>query len=298
MSDRLHSVGRAVCDRRGYDVATPEKPWLPAAVADPTADSDPFVSHATSEQVAVEPLAPSEVTPTMLLSRLRNNRTHDRFSLFVVDHATAETARDVLATPPLVAAEDDYGRRTFYNGPDRIRLVDGGYAAVRTDTSPENLVWREDGDGDEQSLLLVDTGRGADATRVAGGVDGSEDTRASEPVLAWLDGVDALACPPADRFPYSYRRNSADKRFHIRRRDGEVVGVYDGVSAMRANAYVPVPMPLVPEHVFAGVGSVRDEWAIVAVDDGEGSAAGDNHVTAVNDDVGFNLVTADVSRRE
>jgi hypothetical protein len=51
------------------------------------------------------------------------------------------------------------------------------------------------------------------------------------------------------------------------------VGVYDGVSALRANAYVPVPMPLVPEHVFAGIDSVRDEWAILTV--GSDGDAGD-----------------------
>jgi hypothetical protein len=290
MSDRLHSVGRAVCDRRGYDVTTPEKPWLPSAVAEPTVDADPFVSRATSEPVAIEPLAPEEVTPTMLLSRLRNNRRHDRFSLFVVDQAAAETARDILVDPPLVAAEDDYGRRAFYNGPDRIHLADGGYAAVRTDTPPENLVWREDGDGDERSLLLVDAGRDADAACAAEGFDDPQEARISEAVLAWLDDVDSLSCPPASQFPYSYRRSSADKRFRIRRPDGDVVGVYNGVSAMRANAYVPVPMPLVPEHVFAGVDSVRDEWAIVV-------AGGEEH-SAVDADVAFQLVTADTPRRE
>jgi hypothetical protein len=35
---------------------------------------------------------------------------------------------------------------------------------------------------------------------------------------------------------------------------------------MRSNAYVPIPMPLVPEHLFSGIPSVRDEWAVLLVD--------------------------------
>jgi hypothetical protein len=264
MSDRLRAVGQTVCDRRGYDVTVPERPWLPAAVADPTADADPFVPRATSGPVAVEPLASEEVTPTMLLSRLRNNRSHGRFSLFVVDSDVAAPAREVLADPPLVAAEDDLGRRTFYTGPDRIPLDGGGYAAVRTETAPAGLVWREVGDGDGRSLALVDGGDVDDDVPRQPGADA---------VLAWLDGVDSLGCPPAGEFPYSYRRDPADKCFRIRTREGRVVGVYDGVSALRANAYVPVPMPLVPEHVFAGIDSVRDEWAILTV--GSDGDAGD-----------------------
>lgn len=262
MSDRLRAVGRAACERRGYTVSTPDEPWLPVAVATPSPGADPFVPRATSEQVAVEPLAADELTPTLLLSRLRNNRRNERFSLFVVADEAAATAREILSDPPLVADEDDYGRRTFYNGPDRIRLDSGGYAAVRTDSAPEQLVWREDGDGDDRSLLLVDDGPTATDTG-----DGPRATRETDDsVLVWLDGVDALSCPTGSAFPYSYRRDSGDKRFRLRDRSGRVVGVYDGVSDFRANAYVPVPMPLVPEHVFAGVGSVRDEWAILAVD--------------------------------
>jgi hypothetical protein len=289
MTDRLRAAGQAACRRRGYAVSTPEKPWLPAVVADPTPDSDPFVPRATTEQVAVEPLVADELTPTLLLSRLRNNQRNDRFSLFVVDDGAAEAAHTVLARPPLVADEDELGRRTFYNGPDRIRLAGGGYAAVRTDSDPERLVWREVGDGDEQSLLLLD-GAATDATDDASALRPTDD-----PVLAWLDGVDDLSCPAASAFPYSYRRDAADKRFRLRDRSGDVVGVYDGVSDFRANAYLPVPMPLVPEHVFAGVASVRDEWAILAVDDDStGRTSGGGSTTPSEDvDRSLRLVTAD-----
>jgi hypothetical protein len=260
MTDRLLTVGQGVCEHRGYEVTAPGKPWLPPRLARPTADSTPFVHGATTSRVAIEPLASHELTPTMLLSRLRNNRGNERFTLFVVDTAAAgRDVRRVLHDPPLVAAEDDHGRRTFYNGPDRVALAGGGYAATRTDSAPADLVWREDGDGDDRSLLLVDRGRtrpSSDSARVDAGT-----------VVAHLDGIDGLACPDAAAFPYSYARDPDDKRFRLRARDGRVVGIYDGVSAMRANAYVPIPMPLVPEHVFGDIPSVRNEWAVVVAPD-------------------------------
>jgi hypothetical protein len=260
MTDSLLAVGRAACERRGYQVTDPGRPWLPPRLASPTTDVDPFVPRAVTSLVAIEPIAPADLTPTMLVSRLRNNVGNERFSLFVVpDEETARTVRQVLHDPPLVASEDELGRRTFYAGPDRVALAEGGYAAVRTDSDPDRLVWREEGTADDRSLVLVDSG---------------PDTAANddETVLAHLDGVDELARPPAAAFPYSYTRDPDDKRFRIRVGDRRVVGVYDGVAAMRANAYLPVPMPLVPEHVFDGVASVRDEWAVLAAgDDGCGS---------------------------
>ncbi|WP_318569450.1 hypothetical protein [Salinigranum marinum] len=270
MTDRLLAAGRAACERRGYEVTAPGRPWLPPRLADPTPDATPFVTRATASRVAIEPLAPDEATPTMLVSRLRNNRGNDRFSLFVVeDEAEARRVRALLHDPPLVAAEDAQGRRTFYNGPDRVALAGGGYAAVRTDSDPADLVWREDGDGDERSVLLVDAGR----------IDGTETSRgdvgrgADDTVVAHLDGVDGLNCPDPAVFPYSYARDPDDKRFRVRTptNGGRTVGIYDGVAAMRANAYQPVPMPLVPEHVFDGVSSVRDEWAVLALGDADAS---------------------------
>jgi hypothetical protein len=269
MTDRLLAVGRAACERRGYEVTAPGRPWLPPRLADPTADAAPFVPDATTSRVAIEPLDSREITPTTLVSRLRNNRGNDRFSLFVVaDESAAHDVREVLCDPPLVAAEDARGRRTFYIGPDRVPLAGGGFAAVRTDSTSEELVWRETGDGDDRPLLLVDRGARADATDGDRACDGS--------VLAHLAGVDDLACPDAAAFPYSYARDPEDKRFRVRR-DDRTVGVYDGPAAMRANAYVPVPMPLVPEHVFAGVPSVRDEWAVLALgENGPGRESADD----------------------
>jgi hypothetical protein len=274
MTDRLHALGQATCEARGYEVTTPGKPWLPTSLAEPTVDASPFVSRATNARVAIEPLGSDEVRPTTLLSRLRNNAGHDRFSLFVVgSEADARVVHRVLHRPPLVAAEDDHGRRTFYNGPDRIPLAEGGYAATRTDTAPADLVWRESGVGDDRSLVLVDPGS------AAGLVDASPEDTAGEPssgeadtseqtgtVLACFDDVDGVACPESESFPYSYYRDPDDKRFRVQTRDGRSVGVYDGVADMRSNAYVPIPMPLVPEHLFSGIPSVRDEWAVLLVD--------------------------------
>jgi hypothetical protein len=259
MSDPLRTVGRDACERRGYEVTAPGKPWLPPAVAEPTADAVPFVDRAENGVVAVEPVPAADLTPTLLLSRLRNNCGNGRFTLFVVDDDAAATElRGMLREPPLVAAEDDAGRRTFYPGPDRIPLAGGGYAAVRTDSDPASLRWREVGDGDDPVLEL------RDASASAGGR-----------VLAALDGVAALSCPAAEAFPYAYRRDPDDKRFRVRASDGRSVGVYDGVADMRANAYLPVPMPLVPEHVFSGVDSVRDEWAVLVAADAPPGTAGD-----------------------
>jgi hypothetical protein len=280
MTDRLLAVGRAVCERRSYEVTAPGRPWLPPRLADPTPDAARFVPDATTSRVAIEPLGPREITPTMLVSRLRNNRGDDRFSLFVVaDESTARDVRKVLCDPPLVVAEDARGRRTFYNGPDRIPLAGGGFAAVRTDSDPEELVWRETGDGDDRPLLLVDRGAGA----------ADDDQARDGSVLAHLAGVDDLTCPDAAAFPYSYARDPENKRFRVRRGDRRV-GVYDGPAAMRANAYVPVPMPFVPEHVFAGVPSVRDEWAVVAPG-GNGHGSGDADDTDLSE--GTTLLTAD-----
>jgi hypothetical protein len=273
MTDRLHALGQATCEARGYEVTTPGKPWLPASLADPTVDASPFVSRATNARVAIEPLGTDEVTPTTLLSRLRNNTGHDRFSLFVVgSEADARVVHRVLHRPPLVVAEDDYGRRIFYNGPDRIPLAEGGYAATRTDTAPADLVWRESGAGDDRSLVLVDPGdpaRREESSPEEPDEPSSVETDVSEQtgtVLACFDDVDGVACPASGSFPYSYFRDPDDKRFRVQTRDGRTVGIYDGVADMRSNAYVPIPMPLVPEHLFSGVASVRDEWAVLFVD--------------------------------
>jgi len=85
-------------------------------------------------------------------------------------------------------------------------------------------------------------------------------------VVARLDGVESLRSPPADAFPFSYRR-AADKRLHVTDATGQLLGVYASYRAMRRAGFDPVPAPLVPEHVLGDL-DVTDAWAI-AVDDGD-----------------------------
>lgn len=241
--------GADLCERRGFAVRRPADRGSPDVVADPGPDAVPLPRAAGDPRpVAVEPLPipGGDAGPTAVVSRLWHNVANDRVTLFVVpDAAVAEAVHGVLRSPPLVRAQSETGARTFYNGPDRVPLREGGYVAVRTAAA---LTWAEepatdprggDGGGDRMRLCLR-----------AGG----------DPVLA-LDGVCALDCPPRSVAPYVYVRGD-DRRFHVER-DGREVGVYDSVAALRADAYVPVPMPLVPEHVFPGRSSVADDWAVL-----------------------------------
>jgi hypothetical protein len=78
--------------------------------------------------------------------------------------------------------------------------------------------------------------------------------------------VAALADPPAEAFPFVYRRGG-DKRIHVS--NGErPVGTFGSISEMKRAGYAPVPAPLVPEHVFDGEGP-GDDWAVAVVEGGE-----------------------------
>ncbi|OYR56427.1 hypothetical protein DJ70_09145, partial [Halorubrum halodurans] len=89
-------------------------------------------------------------------------------------------------------------------------------------------------------------------------------------VAAVLGGVESLRTPPAAAFPYVYRRDPADKRFRVRRSDdGTVVETASGFAAMRAAGFVPVPMPLVPEHVLGPSVDVDGAWDLVVGDGAE-----------------------------
>jgi hypothetical protein len=269
MSKTLLECGVDVCERFGYRCHRPDRGPPAVAVPDPGADSLP--GDHRPDRIAVEPLPDRSVTPTMIVSRLWNDHNHDRFALFVVPEAAVETARSVLDPPMLVRDRSDAGYRTFYTGPDRVPLAEGGYAAVRTD-SP-SFVWSEepptgplDSDtawsdsADPDSRPFPEERGEAARPRLT--------LRDGESVVAVLETVDALSCPPADRFPYTYRRGE-DKRFHVNDAGDREVGVYDSVTAMRADAYHPVPMPLVPDHVFDdrpdGM-SLRRSWGLVGVD--------------------------------
>ena len=234
-------------ERRGYEVTWPTDRGEPDCLLRPGEGVEPpLAGIETSGEIAVEALASAD--PTVVVDAVAAAAREDRFALLAADRRTARAAHAALTDPPALRSVDDDGHRTFYEVPDRIRVGDRGFGAVRADG---DLRWREE---------------------TGGGVTGDHDTRlvleADGRIHAAFDDYTALACPSPGAFPYTYRREG-DKRFHVRNRDGHEVGVYDSVRAMKANAYRPVPDPLVPEiHLPDGVRLSR-AWALAVIEDGE-----------------------------
>ena len=240
---RLTAAAVRTLERDGYEVRRPGSSAEPPAIA--VRDDDP---------VSVEPLASDDIDPTTVASRLGHAVSRGRRALFVVESAAAERRLEAILAEPTLLADVRNGRRTFHSGPDRITVQGGGYACVHVEGlgTPE-LRWRET----DTPLGPVPAGPGIDpsATEESGRpavarlvceVDGE--------VVAVLAGVESLRVPPAAAFPYSYARNATDKRFRVRRgHDGHVVDDFAGFAAMREAGYVPVPMPLVPEHVLGSI---------------------------------------------
>ena len=246
----------------GFEVERPESGAEPPAVA-----------TRGDERIAVEPLAADDATPTVIVSRLGHALDRDRRVLFVArDDATAAAARDLLADPPLLAARRD-GRRTFHLGPDRIPVSGGGYACVHAEGLGEpTFRWRETdtpvgpvtAHSDVDAAAVDGKGRPL-VPRLVCEVDGTP--------VAVLAGVDSLRTPPDSAFPFAYRRDPTDKRFRIRRgEDGAVVETVGGFAALREAGYVPIPMPLVPEHALGreiGDAALAAAWELSVIDEGE-----------------------------
>lgn len=241
----------------GYDVVRPDASVEPPAVA-----------TRAGETVSVEPLAADDLDPTTVASRLGHAIERDRRALFVVGDADAERrARTILAAPALLVAETG-GHRTFHAGPDRIPVEGGGYACFRSPGPGEPTIrWRETDTPigpvaaapEVDAAAIAETGRPA-VPRVVCEVDGE--------VIAVLAGVASLRVPPATAFPYAYARNGDDKRFRVRRgNDGVVVDDFSGFAAMREAGYVPIPMPLVPEHLIGTAGDDSPPATVPNVDD-------------------------------
>jgi hypothetical protein len=235
--------GEHVCERAGYEVTFDGSTTL----ATPTVETDGFFQDDRS--VVVESLAPEAVTPDTLVPRYANALANGHAVLFVVPDAPAvEQATAVLDTPYCVAEETESRCRTFYNGPDRIPLSDGRYALARAN----EYVWKEV-DPDDPEL----EGRtGSDRKDLLLEGDGE--------LVTVFDSVDGLACPSPDAFPFTYGRTD-DKQFHVYGRDGTEIGRFGSVRAMREQGYQPIPMPLVPEHVFER-GPLSRSWAVCAED--------------------------------
>lgn len=239
---RLTNAAAARLADDEYEVSHPETRAEPPAVATP---------RDGGTTLAVEPLTPDDATATVIASRLAHALDRDRRACFVVeDDDAVEAVRSLLADPPLLVAERD-GRRTFHAGPDRIPVAGGGYACVRFEGLGEpTFAWRET----DTPAGPVPAGPGVDAAatdevgrpivpRLVCEVDGR--------VVAVLGGVESLREPPAEAFPYAYSRHPDDKRFRVRRgADGAVVESASGFAPMRSAGYVPIPMPIVPEHVL------------------------------------------------
>ncbi|GAA0525335.1 hypothetical protein SAMN04488066_102246 [Halorubrum aquaticum] len=253
---------------RGYDVSRPE-----------TRAEPPALAVRGEEALGIEPLTEADATPTTVVSRLGHALDRDRRALFVVaDAAVADAVRSFLTDPPLLVAESD-GRRTFHAGPDRIPVdtggipgAAGGYACVRVD----DLAGRESGIDADPAFRWRETDTPVGPVPSVAGVDSAAidpDGRPAVPRLicevddrpvAVLGGTESLRTPPSEAFPYVYRRDPADKRFRVRRGDdGTVVETVSGFAPMRAAGYVPVPMPLVPEHVVGPDVDVDEAWDLV-----------------------------------
>ncbi|MDQ2050181.1 hypothetical protein RBH26_06755 [Natronolimnohabitans sp. A-GB9] len=225
---------------------------------DPIEDETPVVAtggdHPTGgPDVALSIDRLRAVTPLTITGRIATAAHAGRAPVLVVDEWGLEDVRAVLGESFLLRDRVD-DRRQFYSIPDRIALSDGRYACVRTDTEPQ---WREDASTTATGRDRTDT----DDPRLLLEADGS--------IQAVLESTDALTCPGPDpaAFPYRYGRGP-DKRIHVFDRDREV-GRYAGIAAMRANAYRPVAMPLVPEqHVRTGGRLARSATLAVATADG------------------------------
>ncbi|ESP87248.1 hypothetical protein [Candidatus Halobonum tyrrellensis] len=236
MESDLLATGATYCRGRGYDVSYPDSGADPPGLATPTADARPPFGPA--RPVALDPVRGTD--PTTVLSRVWTNQGRERATLFVVSEAeAAETVTELLTPPVGVRSEDARGCRVFFDGPDRVRLAEGGYAAV---PAGDDVEWHEAPSADPESE------------------DKRLELRAGAETLSVLDGVDHLDCPPRESFPYAYER---DEDKHIRVRDflGRPVERYVGVKAMRAGGFAPVAAPLVPEHMFDG--PVTDWWGVL-----------------------------------
>ncbi len=250
-SDRLRDAGIRLCAASGYDVRRPTDGGEPPGVAVPTDTADPPVGDGT-RPIGIEPVR--EPTPTTVLSRVWANRRDGRDTLFVVpDRDTHAELTDLLRPPVGVAAEDAHGCRTFFNGPDRVPLAGGGYAAVE---GRPDLTWRE-------TPAESRTGR-------SGSDDHRLELRADGAMVATFNGTDALGCPPREAVPFRYERG-ADKLFRVIDATGRVVGTFTGVKALRTR-FTPVPMPLVPEHMFDR--SIAGHWDVRVASDDHDEPAG------------------------
>lgn len=242
---------------RGYRIArSDDRSGPPAVAAGAAAFGEP-----TDAALAVEPVA--EPTPLSTVAPLAAAARAGRRPLLVADDHDARRALEVLCEPPFLRDEREGGRR-FFSIPERVRLRDDTYACVRTDGA---LSWRESATREDPST----TGDGSNGSVNAPGRTGTDEPtlllEADGSVVAAFPSVASLTCPGPDpgAFRHRYARGS-DGRFRVFDRE-RTVGTYGGVAAMRANAYRPVSMPLVPEHHVRAGGRLARGWILAIVED-------------------------------
>ena len=230
---RLDTVKERLAGR-GYDVSERGGD----TVADPTSDTDPIGVPGPLS------IVPATTDPTALLESIGSAASAGRTALLVAHPDDVTGIRRVLTDPPGLADRTETSR-TFYGVPDRFPAGNEGFACCRADDPP---VWRETttegvtGEG-RRFLLFAD----------------------DHPVTAF-GTFDELSCPSADAFEYAYRRDD-DGRFVVRRLASDrVVGRFPSVRELKANAYQPIPVPLVPETVVDG--SLPEAWTIATVEGG------------------------------
>jgi hypothetical protein len=208
------------------------------AVARPSEDTDrvgiPGVLH----------VVPARTQPAAVLGAVGAAAGADRTALFAAHPAEAEAIRSILTDPPGLLEAGEAGR-TFYSGPDRLRAGDAGLACCRGAEPP---VWREksaDGVTGEGTRYVLDS--------------------AGEATTAFRDFA-ALACPGRAAFDYAYRRDE-DGRFVVQNLEtGRTAGRFASITAMKAQTYRPVPVPLVPERLVEG--HLPASWAVATVENG------------------------------
>jgi len=231
---RLETVCEALLTR-GYELERADR----HAVAVPTDGTDPI---GVPGELRVVPAPPRLVG---ILEAVARAVERDRTALFVAHPVDAATVQEVLTDPPALAARTANGRE-FYSVPDRLRAGEAGLACCRASEPP---VWRE----------RPADGITADGSRVVLYADG-------EPVTAF-ESVADLSCPSATAFGYAYRRDESG-RFEVRNlEDDRTAGRFVSVREMKANAYQPVPVPLVPERLL-GDAHLPETWTLATVEDG------------------------------
>jgi hypothetical protein len=236
-SVRDHEI--AICEQAGYEVELANDVGDPPALATPTGDAVGLCGE--PRPIAIEPLTGADVGPEGTVPRLAAAVRENRDCLFAVpsrENSGTTIARmiaAVLSDPGCLADEGPDGRH-FYKGPDRVPLSDGSYACARAPQA--ELQWRE---------VVVDTDRPRLELTV-----GTE-------IVAVFEHVDALADAGRHAFQHAYHRTD-DGQFAVTA-NGEIVERFVGPTAMRQAGFTPVPMPLVPEHLFPD-GADLTRWGV------------------------------------